>query len=79
MELPIKFPSDADVIVEEVKRFRALSPKDRMRVIRELLDAGAFMLNRSPKAAAMRAQSLEQEDLARRAIKEFIARHADSA
>jgi hypothetical protein len=79
MDLSIKFPNEADVVIEEVKRFRALSPEDRMRVIRGLLDAGALMLKVSPKATVMHEQTLEQENLARQNIKEFIARHAGSA
>ncbi len=79
MNSPIQFPSDADVIIEETQRFRALSPEDRMRVIRGLLNAGALMLNQSPKAAIIRQQALEQKNLARQAIREFIARHAEPA
>jgi hypothetical protein len=30
MNLPIRFPSDAEVITEEVARFRALSDEDRV-------------------------------------------------
>ena len=41
MDLPIKFPSDAEVILEEVTRFRALSPENRVRSIGGLLTAGA--------------------------------------
>jgi hypothetical protein len=37
MDLPIKFPSDAAVITEEVARFRALPPESRIRLIRGLL------------------------------------------
>jgi hypothetical protein len=79
MDLPAKFPSQADVVIDDVKRFRALSPQDRMRVIRGLLNAGELMLNRSPKAAFMRDHMLEEKNLARQAVKEFIARHAGSA
>ena len=76
MDLPIKFPSDADVIAEEAARFRALSPKDRMRSIRDLLEAGFLMMQRSPKAEFLREYTLQQEEIARQAVKEFIARHA---
>jgi hypothetical protein len=76
MDLPIKFPSDAEVIAEEVGRFRALSPEARLRSIRGLLSAGALMMRRSPRAAFLRDYTLEQEDRARQAVKEFIARHA---
>ncbi len=76
MDLPIKFPSDAEVIAEEVARFRAMAPEDRVRSIRGLLAAGALMMQRSPKAAFLRAYTREQEDRARQAVKEFLARHA---
>jgi hypothetical protein len=76
MNLPIKFPTDAEVIIEEAARFRALSPDNRVRSIRGLLAAGALMMRLSPKAAFLREYSLEQEDRARQAVKEFLARHA---
>lgn len=76
MDLPIKFPSDADVIAEEAARFRALSPEQRMRAIRGILETGALLMRQSPNAEFLRAHTLEQEELAQKAIKEFIARHA---
>ena len=76
MDVPFKFPDQADVIAEEVARFRALSPVDRLRSIRGLLAAGALMMRRSPKAAFLREATQEQEDRARQAVKEFLARHA---
>jgi hypothetical protein len=76
MNLPIKFPSDAEVITEETTRFRALSPENRLRSIRGLLTAGALMMQRSPRAAFLREYTLDQENRARQAVKEFIARHA---
>jgi hypothetical protein len=76
MNLPIKFPRDAAIIAEEVARFRALSSESRLRSIRGLLAAGALMMRQSPKAAFLREYTLEQENLARRAVKEFLTRHA---
>jgi hypothetical protein len=76
MNLPVKFPSDTEIINEEVKRFRALSPEERMRVLCGILSAGALIMERSPNAAFLRDYTLEQENLAHEAIKEFIARHA---
>jgi hypothetical protein len=76
MNLPINFPSDADVISEEAERFRALSPENRLRSIRGLLAAGALIMRQSPKAAFLRDYTLEQENRARQAVKEFFARHA---
>ena len=31
MDLPVKFPSETEVILEDVARFRALSPRERIR------------------------------------------------
>ena len=62
--------------MEEVARFRALSPEERLRVIRGILDAGALMLENSPKAAFLREYALQQERDACQAVKEFIKRHA---
>jgi len=76
MDVPIKFPSDVEVIVEEAARFRGSSPENRVRSIRGLLAAGALMMRRSPKAVFLRDYTLEQENLARQAVKEFLARHA---
>jgi hypothetical protein len=77
MNLPVQFPSDADVIAEEAARFRALPAQERLQVIRGLLDAGALMLRNSPQAAFLRQYAAEQERASRRAILEFLARHGD--
>ncbi|MSR60604.1 MAG: hypothetical protein EXS05_23680 [Planctomycetaceae bacterium] len=76
MDLPIKFSSDAQVIAEEVARFRALSPANRMQSIRGMLAAGALIMRHSPKAAFLRDYTQDQENRARQAVKDFIARHA---
>jgi hypothetical protein len=76
MQLPIAFPSDAEIIAEEAARFRALSPADRLRSIRALLAAGALMMQRSPKAAFLLEYTQEQENRSRQAVQEFLARHA---
>jgi hypothetical protein len=75
MNLPIMFPKDADVIAEEVARFRALSLEQRARSLRGLLAAGALVMRRSPKAAFLREYTQQQEDRARQAVREFLARH----
>lgn len=76
MNLPIKFPSDTEVILEEVTRFRALTPEKRLRSIRGILNAGALILRKSPKAAWLKQHAEEQERLAQRVTREFMARHA---
>lgn len=75
MDVPIKFPDDAEVIAEEAARFSALSPQERLKSIRGLLAAGALMMRRSPQAAFLRAHSLQQEERTRQAVKEFLTRH----
>jgi hypothetical protein len=75
MDLPVKFPSETDVILEEVARFRALTPEQRFRSLCDLLSTGDLILRNSPTAAWAKQHAEEQEVLAQRAIKEFIARH----
>ena len=45
------------------------------RSLRSLLNAGALIREKSPKAAWARHYAEEQEALARRAFQEFLARH----
>jgi hypothetical protein len=75
MDLPIKFPSQTEVILDDVARFRALAPEEQLRALCGLLDTGALILRNSPKAAWARQYAEEQEVLAQRAIREFLARH----
>jgi hypothetical protein len=76
MNLPVKFPSETEVILDDVARFRALSAGERFQSLRGILNAGALILRKSPKAAWAKQYSEEQERLAQRATREFIARHA---
>jgi hypothetical protein len=75
MHLPIKFPSDTDVILEDVARFRAMSQEEQVRAYRGLLHSGFQILRISPKADWARQYAEELEVLAQRNIREFIARH----
>ena len=77
MNLPIRFPKDEDVIADEVARFRALSPNERVRSIHGMVAAGTLMMMRSPKADFMRGYTAQQEERARVAVREFLARHAN--
>ncbi len=76
MDLPIKFPSDADVNAEEAARFRALSPGQRFQYLQGILATGGRMIQQSPKAAFILQYTQQQEELAMQKVKEFIARHA---
>jgi hypothetical protein len=75
MDLPVKFPSETQVILDDVARFRALTPVERLQCFRGMVNAGELMLSNSPKAAWLEKYSEEQEVLAQRNIREFIARH----
>ena len=76
MNLPIRFPNDADVIAEDATRFRALSDEERMRSHRDLIGTGAFLLRIGGREAAMRELAGEEARESHAAIKGFIARHA---
>jgi hypothetical protein len=76
MDLPVKFPSETEVILEDVARFRALSPEDRIQMIQDMLAGGLYLMSRSPKATWAKQYAEEQEALAQQKIREFLARHA---
>jgi hypothetical protein len=75
MDLPVKFPSESEVILEDVARFRALSPEDRMRSLRGMVDLGARLKRMSPKSDWIARETEAQERLWRENIREFLARH----
>jgi hypothetical protein len=75
MDLPVRFPGETAVILDDVARFRARSPADRIRTIQGMLADGEFLISKSANAAWARQYALEQELLAQRNIREFIARH----
>ena len=75
MDIGVKFPSETEVILEDVESFRALTPLEQVETIRGLLADGARLMRISPKADWAKQYTLEQELLAQRKIREFIARH----
>jgi hypothetical protein len=75
MDLPVKFPSETEVILEDVAKFRALSPEDQLGCFRGMVNAGELIMKNSPKAAWLELYAEEQECIAQRNIREFIARH----
>jgi hypothetical protein len=77
MDLPVNFPSETEGILEDVASFRALSRAEQLRCFRGLVNAGELMLRKSPKAAWLEDYSEEQELLAQRNVREFIARHGN--
>ena len=75
MDLPIKFPSETEVILEDVARFRALSPVERIRSFRGFLKSAARIARRSPKADWAAKYAEEQEMAAQENVREFLTRH----
>ncbi len=76
MNLPIRFPSDVDVIIEEVARNRALSVEERVKTLGELIRAYQFLAARSVKREAHARFAREDEESGSAAIEEFVRRHA---
>jgi hypothetical protein len=75
MNLPIQFPSEAETIREETRRFRALSQDDRIRAFGEMFRLYHFLLNNSDRPEALARFAQEEEAAARIGIQQFVARH----
>ncbi|QEH32459.1 hypothetical protein OJF2_09300 [Aquisphaera giovannonii] len=75
MELPVKFPSDSETILDDVARFRALSPLGRVSAIRSILADGRFLVSVSPRSARSERLDAEEASLTRQSIRDFINRH----
>jgi hypothetical protein len=76
MDLPYRFPSEADTIRREAAAFRRLSPSDRLRTLLGLIASGVRLMERSPHREAGRRLRLVQEAEWQRIQKELFARHA---
>lgn len=75
LDLPIRFPTQTEVIDEEVARFRALSPAGRTRALGEMFDMYHRLSQLSGRAAAIRQLADAEENRGRAAIVEFTNRH----
>lgn len=75
MNLPIQFPDEAESIREETRRFRALSPDERVLALEEMFRLYHFLLNTSDRPEALARFAQEEEDRARVNIQQFVARH----
>ena len=76
MNLPIKFPSSDEVLLEEVARFRALSPERRVAALGSMFQLYHFLAAASGRFQAVARVGEEEEARQRKAIEEFVARHA---
>ena len=77
MELPIPFPSDADVIREEVARFRALTAEEKYHSVCSLLNAGESLMIHSQRYDQLRKYSEQQEELSHHAFCEAVKHHVN--
>lgn len=75
MDLPIKFPSQIEVITEEVTRFRALSPEDRVLELEEAFRLYHFLASQSRRPDIIARVAEEEEERGRKAVFDFAARH----
>ena len=75
MNLPIRFPSEADKIYQEALAFRRLSPPERVRAMFDMIASGMRMLETSPKRETARRLQEAQEAEWQRIQKELFARH----
>ncbi len=75
MKVPIQFPSEDDVIRADVARHQALTPAERYRSIRSLLNSGFHLMRFSPNPRALEDYTREQEELAKQAFLELVRRH----
>jgi hypothetical protein len=75
MDLPVKFPSETEVILEDVASFRAFSREEQLRCFLSMVNTGELIMRKSPVAAWLKEYSEQQERLAQQNIREFIARH----
>ena len=75
MNIPIRFPNNADVIYEDAARFRALSPEEQVRVLGSCFHDYQSLRMISGRATQIDRFAEEEKRLERQAILEFAARH----
>jgi hypothetical protein len=73
MNLPIKTPSAVDVLVEEVARFRALTPEQQVKRQAEMFGVHLLQVNAASPEEVSRLLD-EEKEKERKAIRESIAR-----
>ncbi len=72
---PIRFPSETEVIDEEVARFRALSPEARVQALGEMYALYQFFARDPAHSERIARVEAELRDLERKSVAEFIRRH----
>ncbi len=72
VQLPITFPTVADVISNEAAAFRRLSPENRALAILDLIASGEALLQNSPKCDSGLRLKEQDEQVWRKAYAEFF-------
>ena len=76
MDLPIRFPSEVEVIDEDVARFRELSAEERVLLLDEMFSPLPFLAEQSPKPEALARFARDDENRGRdRRFEKFVKRH----
>ncbi len=75
MDIPIRFPNNADVIAADAARFRALSPDEQVRELSECFDNYLFLRSISDDPGRIDQYADAEEKRGWLAIQEFAARH----
>ena len=75
MNLPIRFPNNADVIYEDAARFRALSPEEQVRRLGSCFRDYQSLRILSGRATQIDRFAEEEKRLEWQAILDFAARH----
>ncbi|MBW3540512.1 MAG: hypothetical protein KY476_09585 [Planctomycetes bacterium] len=63
IELPIKFPKNADVIYADAKAFQALPPEERWRRLCDLIASGEALMAQSPERQETARRLRERDEL----------------
>ena len=75
MALPIRFPGDVAVIIEEVTRFRKLTPSEQIQQLDEMFRLYHKLRIQSGYPDVIDRLADEKEQQARTAIFDFVKRH----
>ena len=78
LELPYRFPDEAQKIRAEALKFRRLSPDERFTKILDLIGSGEMLMADSPKREIARRLREHDEAEWRRRMKELIDNHVNA-
>jgi len=75
MNLPFRFPNEADTVFDEAQAFRRLSATDRFLTIVDLIASGEKMMAESPRRAESERSRQRQEENWQRIQRELFVSH----